>query len=158
MEETFGRLDGLVQNAAILGQRLCIEQYDPAEWQKVLQVNLTAPFVLTQLLLPLLKKSDDASIVFTSSGVGKTGKAYWGAYSASKFGIESLSQMVASENEHTAVRSNCINPGPVRTAMRLEAHPTEDRAQLPAPGDILADYVYLLGPDSRGISGQSCDF
>ena len=157
VEESFGRLDGLVQNAAILGQRLPIEQYNTAEWQRVLQVNLTAPFVLTQQLLPLLKKSDDASIVFTSSGVGKTGKANWGAYSASKFGIESLSQIVASENEHTIVRSNCINPGPVSTGMRLEAYPDEDREQLASPGDILGGYVYLLGPDSRGISGQSFD-
>ena len=157
VEESFGRLDGLVQNAAILGQRLSIEQYDPAEWQRVLQVNLTAPFVLTQLLLPLLKKSDDASIVFTSSGVGKTGKANWGAYSASKFGIESLSQIVASENQHTFVRSNCINPGPVNTGMRLEAYPAEDREQLASPNDILRGYVYLLGPDSRGTSGHSFD-
>ena len=157
VEEAYGKLDGLVHNAAILGQRLSIEQYDPGEWQKVMHVNLTAPFVLTQLLLPLLKKSEDASIVYTSSGVGKIGKAYWGAYSASKFGIESLSQMVAAENEHTSVRSNCINPGPVRTKMRLEAYPAEDRDQVPAPEDILAGYVYLLGPDSKGISGQRFD-
>lgn len=157
VEETYGKLDGLVHNAAILGQRLSIEQYDPGEWQKVMHVNLTAPFVLTQLLLPLLKKSEDASIVYTSSGVGKIGKAYWGAYSASKFGIESLSQMVAAENEHTSVRSNCINPGPVRTRMRLEAYPAEDRDQVPTPEEILAGYVYLLGPDSKGISGKSFD-
>lgn len=157
VEETYGRLDGLMHNAGILGQRLSIEQYDPGEWQQVLHVNLTAPFVLTQLFLPILKKSDDASIVFTSSGVARVGKAYWGAYSASKFGIESLSQMVAAENEHTSVRSNCINPGPVRTKMRLEAYPAEDREQIPPPEDILAGYVYLLGPDSKGVSGQSFD-
>jgi NAD(P)-dependent dehydrogenase (short-subunit alcohol dehydrogenase family) len=157
IEETFGRLDGLVHNAAILGERLSIEQYDPGEWQKVMHVNLTAPFVLTQLLLPMLKKSDDGSIVYTSSGVGKVGKAYWGAYSASKFGIESLSQMVAAEHEHTAVRSNCINPGPVRTRMRLEAYPAEDRDKVPEPKDILAGYVYLLSTDSRAITGQSFD-
>ncbi len=157
IEDNFGRLDGLVHNAAILGQRLSIEQYDPGEWQKVLHVNLTAPFVLTQLLLPLLKLSADASIIYTSSGVGRVGKAYWGAYSASKFGVESLSQMVAGENTHTSVRSNCINPGPVRTGMRLEAYPAEDRDQVPTPEEILAGYVFLLGPDSRGISGQSFD-
>lgn len=157
IEEAYGKLDGLVHNAAILGQRLSIEQYDPGEWQKVMHVNLTAPFVLTQLLLPMLKKSDDASIVFASSGVGKVGKAYWGAYSASKFGIESLSQMVAAENEHSSVRSNCINPGPVRTKMRLEAYPAEDRDSIPAPEDILAGYVYLLGPASKGVTGRSFD-
>ena len=93
----------------------------------------------------------------SSSGVGKVGKAYWGAYSASKFGIESLSQMVAAEHEHTAVRSNCINPGPVRTRMRLEAYPAEDRDKVPEPKDILAGYVYLLSTDSRAITGQSFD-
>lgn len=157
VEENFGRLDGLVHNAAILGQRLSIEQYDPGEWQKVLHVNLTAPFVLTQLLLPLLKLSADASIVYTSSGVGRVGKAYWGAYSASKFGVESLSQMVAAENEHASVRSNCINPGPVRTSMRLEAYPAEDRDQVPTPAQILAGYIFLLGPAGQGVTGQSFD-
>jgi NAD(P)-dependent dehydrogenase (short-subunit alcohol dehydrogenase family) len=157
IDQNFGRLDGLVHNAAILGQRLSIEQYDPGEWQKVLHVNLTAPFVLTQLFLPLLKRSQDASIIYTSSGVARVGKAYWGAYSASKFGIESLSQMVAAENEHTTVRANCVNPGPVRTGMRLEAYPAEDRETVPTADEILAGYIYLLGPDSKGVSGQSFD-
>ena len=157
VEETFGRLDGLVHNAGILGQRLSIEQYDPAEWQKVMHINLTVPFVLTQLLMPMLRVSADPSVIFTSSGVGRVGKAFWGAYSASKFGTEALSQMLAAENEHTSLKSNCINPGPVRTKMRLEAYPAEDRDKLPAPEDILAAYVYLLGPDSQGVTGQSFD-
>jgi NAD(P)-dependent dehydrogenase (short-subunit alcohol dehydrogenase family) len=157
IEETFGRLDGLVHNAGILGQRLSIEQYDPAEWQRVMHINLTVPFVLTQLLMPMLRVSADPTVIFTSSGVGRVGKAFWGAYSASKFGTEALSQMLAAENEHTSLRSNCINPGPVRTKMRLEAYPAEDRDKLPAPADILAAYVYLLGPDSKGVTGQSID-
>ena len=157
IEETFGRLDGLVHNAGVLGQRLSIEQYDPAEWQTVLHINLTVPFVLTQLLMPMLRVSADPSVIFTSSGVGRVGKAFWGAYSASKFGTEALSQMLAAENEHTSLKSNCINPGPVRTKMRLEAYPAEDRDKLPAPEDILAAYVYLLGPDSKGVTGLSFD-
>ena len=154
IEEEFGRLDGLVHNAGILGQRLSIEQYDPVEWQQVLHVNLTAPFVLTQLLLPLLRKSDDPSIIFTSSGVGNVGKAFWGAYSVSKFGIEALTQILADENGHTSLKVNSINPGPVRTKMRLAAYPAENRDRVPEPRDILAAFVYLLGPDSRGVSGQ----
>lgn len=157
IESEFGRLDGLVHNAGILGQRLSIEQYDVAEWQRVLHVNLTVPFVLTQLLLPLMRKSADPSIIFTSSGVGRVGKGYWGAYSVSKFGIESLSQMLADENRHTTLRSNCINPGPIRTKMRLEAYPAEDRDKLKTPEDILPAYIYLLGPDSAGVSGKSID-
>lgn len=157
IDKEFGRLDGLVHNAGILGQRLSIEQYDIADWQRVLHVNLTVPFVLTQALLPLLKRSDDPSIIFTSSGVGRVGKAFWGAYSVSKFGTEALSQILADENKHTPLRVNCINPGPIRTKMRLAAYPAEDRDKLKPPEDILATYVYLLGPDSKGIIGESFD-
>lgn len=157
IEDSFGRLDGLVHNAGILGQRLSIEQYDPGEWQKVMHINLTVPFVMTQLLMPMLRMSADPSVIFTSSGVGRVGKAFWGAYSASKFGIEALAQILAAENEHTVLKSNCINPGPVRTKMRLEAYPAEDRDKLVTPEEILAAYVYLLGPDSRGVTGMSFD-
>ena len=157
IEEEFGRLDGLVHNAGILGERLSIEQYDVVEWQRVLHINLTAPFVLTQVLLPLLRKSADPSIVFTSSGVGRVGKPFWGAYSVSKFGTESLAQMLAAENEHTSLRVNCINPGATRTKMRLAAYPAEDRDALKTPQDIMPAYVYLLGPESQGVTGQSID-
>ncbi|MGI9203167.1 MAG: YciK family oxidoreductase [Woeseiaceae bacterium] len=157
IEKEFGRLDGLVHNAGILGPRLSIEQYDITDWQRVLHVNLTAPFVMTQQLMPLLKNAADPSIIFTSSGVGRVGKAFWGAYSVSKFGTESLSQMIANENLHTALRSNCINPGPVRTKMRLEAYPAEDRDKLLLPKDIMPAYIFLLGPDSKGVTGQSID-
>ena len=157
IEQEFGKLDGLVHNAGILGQRLSIEQYDINDWQRVMHVNLTVPFVLTQVLLPALRKSDQPSVIFTSSGVGRVGKGFWGAYSVSKFGIESLSQILADENRHTPLKSNCINPGPIRTKMRLEAYPAEDRDALLGPEDILATYVYLLGPDSEGVTGQSLD-
>ena len=157
IEEEFGRLDGLVHNAGILGQRHSIEQYEIAEWQRVMHINLTATFALTQVLLPLLKESADPSILFTSSGVGRIGKPFWGAYSVSKFGTESLSQMLAAENEHTPLRVNCINPGPIRTKMRLAAYPAEDRDTLKTPLDIMPTYIYLLGPDSQGITGQSID-
>lgn len=157
IDTEFGRLDGVVHNAGILGQRLSIEQYDISEWQRVLHVNLTVPFVITRQLLPLLRKSEDPSVIFTSSGVGRVGKAFWGAYSVSKFGTESLSQILAAENRHTTLRINCLNPGPVRTRMRLEAYPAEDRDKLLSPADVMPGYVYLLGPDSKGVTGQSFD-
>ena len=157
IDQEFGRLDGLVHNAGILGQRLSIEQYEIADWQQVMHVNLTVPFVLTQALLPLLHQSAEPSIIFTSSGVGRVGKAFWGAYSVSKFGTEGLSQILADENRHTPLRVNCINPGPIRTKMRLAAYPAENRDALKRPEDIMATYVYLLGPDSKGITGQSFD-
>jgi len=157
IEDEFGRLDGLVHNASILGQRYSIAQYDAVLWQKVMHVNVTSAFALTQVLLPLLKESQDASVIFTSSGVGRTGKAFWGAYAVSKFATEGLSGVLADEHRHSALRVNCINPGATRTNMRLAAYPAEDRDTLKTPEDVLAPYIYLLGTDSKGITGESFD-
>jgi len=157
IEDEFGRLDGLVHNASILGELFSVEQYDAVLWQKVMHVNFTAVFALTQVLLPLLKRSEDASVIFTSSGVGRVGRAFWGPYSASKFATESLSQVLADEHRNSALRSNCINPGATRTKMRLAAFPGEDRDALKTPEDILATYIYLLGADSKGVTGESYD-
>ncbi len=157
IEQEFGRLDGLVLNAGMLGERYSIEQYDAVIWQRVMHVNVTSVFAMTQVLLPLLQKSDDPSVIYTSSGVGRVGKAFWGAYAASKFATEGLSQVLADEHRHGKLRSNCINPGATRTSMRLAAYPAEDRDKLKRPEDILSPYIYLLGPDSKGITGQSID-
>lgn len=157
LEAEFGRLDGLVHNAGILGDRFSIEQYDVVQWQQVMHVNVTAAFALTQVCLPLLKQASDPSIIFTSSGVGRIGKSYWGAYAVSKFATEGLSQVLANEHREGKIRSNCINPGPTRTGMRLAAYPAEDRDLLKRPDEILATYVYLLGPDSRGVTAESLD-
>jgi NAD(P)-dependent dehydrogenase (short-subunit alcohol dehydrogenase family) len=157
LTEEFGRLDGLVNNASILGERYSLEQYDAGMWQRVMHVNVTAAFALTQVCLPLLHLSADASIVFTSSGVGRQGKPFWGAYAVSKFATEGLSQVLASEQEHGNLRVNCINPGPVRTEMRRAAYPAEDREALTGPEGVLPTYMYLLGPDSKGVTGQSLD-
>ncbi len=153
----FGRLDGLVHNASILGERYSIEQYDAVLWQQVMHVNVTSAFALTQVFLPLLQESDDPTVIFTSSGVGRTGKAFWGAYAVSKFATEGFSQVLADEHRHGKLRSNCVNPGATRTSMRLAAYPAEDRDLLKRPEEILAPYVYLLGPDSKGVTGQSID-
>ena len=157
IDKEFGRLDGLVLNASILGERYSIEQYDAVTWQRVMHVNVTSAFAITQVCLPLLNKSEDASVIYTSSGVGRTGKAFWGAYAVSKFATEGLSQVLADEHRHSKLRSNCINPGPVSTKMRLEAYPAEERDKLKRPEDILSSYVYLLGPDSSGVTAQSID-
>jgi NAD(P)-dependent dehydrogenase (short-subunit alcohol dehydrogenase family) len=158
IEEQWGRLDGLVHNAGLLGARTPIEHHDVADWQRVLHVNLTAPFILCRCLLPLLLKSEDASVIFTSSGVGRRGKAYWGAYAVSKFGIEGLNQVLADELENKPnIRVNAVNPGPTRTAMRAAAYPGEDPERLKTPEEILGVYNFLLGPDSRGVTGRSFD-
>lgn len=153
----FGQLDGLVHNAGILGEKLSIEQYDAVMWQRVMHVNVTAAFALTQVCLPLLRESEDPSMIFTSSGVGRVGRAFWGAYSVSKFAIEGLSQTLADENRHTRLRVNCVNPGATRTNMRLAAYPAENRDVLMTPDQVLPVYIYLLGPDSQGITGESLD-
>ena len=154
----FGRLDGLGHNAAILGTRSPIAHFDVPTWCRVLQVNLTAEFALTQVCLPLLEKSEDASLLFTTSSVGHVGRAYWGAYAVSKFGVEGLAQVLAHEYEGNAgLRINLINPGAVRTDMRALAYPAEDATRLVAPAAIMPTYLYLLGPESRGRSGERFD-
>ena len=155
LAEEFGRLDGLVHNASIIGDRFSIEQYDAVQWQRVMHVNLTSAFALTQVLLPMIKQADDPSIIFTSSSVGRVGRAFWGAYAVSKFGTEGLSQVLADEHREGKLRVNCINPGATRTNMRLDAFPGEDRSLLKGPEEVLAPYLYLLGPDSKGVTGES---
>jgi NAD(P)-dependent dehydrogenase (short-subunit alcohol dehydrogenase family) len=155
MEQEFGRLDGLLHNASILGARSPIEHHDVKIWLETIHVNLNAPFILTQALLPLLHKSKDPSIVFTSSGVGRKGRAFWGAYGVSKFGTEGLMETLA--DECSDIRVNCINPGATRTAMRKAAYPGEDPTTLKTPAEIMPPYLYLIGPDSRGVTGQSYD-
>lgn len=157
IESELGGLDGLLHMAGMLGELSPIEHYDVILWQQVLHVNLTAAFVLTQVTIPLLKRADDASIVFATSGVGRRGRAYWGAYAVSKFGVEGLSQTLAEELAHAGIRANCVNPGRTRTKMRRKAYPAEDPETLPAPADVLAPFLYLLGPDGRGVTGQSLD-
>ena len=154
LADEFGRLDGLVLNASIIGDRFSIEQYDAATWQKVMHVNLTSAFALTQVCLPMLQESADGSVIFTSSSVGNQGRAFWGAYAVSKFATEGLSQVLADEHRHGHLRVNCVNPGATRTGLRLEAYPGENRDLLKRPDEILATYMYLLGPDSKGVTGE----
>ena len=158
LEQQFGRLDGILHNAGILGERMTLEDYPTEVWDDVLNVNLRAPFVLTQALLPLLRRSDCASVVFTSSGVGRDARPLWGAYSISKFGVEALSKIFAEElRAEDNLRFNCVNPGGTRTAMRAKAYPEEDPKILPIPEDIMPAYLYLMGPDSKGVTGESFD-
>ncbi len=156
VDREFGRLDGLLHNAAILGTLTPLEMYDLELWTKVMQVNLNAPYLLTRACLPLLKKSDDASVVFTSSAVGHKGRAYWGAYGISKAAAENMMQILADELEqNTPIRVNSIDPGAVRTRMRARAYPGEDPNINPAPDEIMNQYLYLMGADSKGETGKS---
>ena len=158
IEAEFGRLDGLLHNAAIIGPRTPLEQLSGDNFMRVMQVNVNAMFMLTSTLLPLLKLSEDASVVFTSSSVGRKGRAYWGAYGVSKFATEGLMQTLADEVEGVApIRANSVNPGATRTGMRAQAYPGENPASNPLPEAIMPVYLYLMGPDSRGVNGQAFD-
>jgi NAD(P)-dependent dehydrogenase (short-subunit alcohol dehydrogenase family) len=156
--EEFGKLDGLVHAAGLLGDRTPLEQYDVPTWCKVLHVNLTAPFILTQVLLPLLRKSEDASIIFVSSGVVKQSRPFWGAYAVSKTGLESVRSMLSEELEGEAnVRVNSVNPGRMRTAMRAAAYPAEDPNTVPTAESVSGPFLYLLSARGRGIHGRFID-
>ncbi|WP_280539213.1 YciK family oxidoreductase [Chromohalobacter sp. 11-W] len=158
LEREFGRLDGLLHNAGLLGELTSFAHYDPELWERVMQVNVTGPVWMTQALLPLLEASRDASVVLTSSSVGRKGRARWGAYSVSKFATEGFMQMLADELEPTSsVRVNTLNPGATRTAMRQGAYPDEDPATLRTPLDIMPTYLWLMGPASQGRTGQAFD-
>jgi NAD(P)-dependent dehydrogenase (short-subunit alcohol dehydrogenase family) len=156
--ERFGRLDGLLHNAGILGTLSPIEHYDVPTWCRVLHVNVTAAFALTQVLMPVLRKSQDASVLFTSSSVGRHGRAFWGAYGVSKFATEGFMQILAAEMENiTPIRVNSLNPGRARTMMRRQAYPAEDINTLPLPESLTGPYIALLGPASRGVTGRTFD-
>ncbi|WP_341303389.1 YciK family oxidoreductase [Pseudomonas sp. TMP25] len=158
IEAEFGKLDGLLHNASIIGPRTPLEQLSGDNFMRVMHINVNAMFMLTSTLLPLLKLSADASVAFTSSSVGRKGRAYWGAYAVSKFATEGLMQVLADEVDGiSTVRANSINPGATRTDMRAQAYPGENPANNPLPEAIMPVYLYLMGPDSTGINGQAFD-
>src|ERR1700704_5542814 len=151
----FGKLDGLVHAAGLLGDRTPLEQYDVPTWCRVLHVNLTAPFILTQVLLPHLRKSADASVIFVSSGVVKNPRPFWGAYAVAKSGLESVRSMWSQELDgEPNIRVNSVNPGRMRTAMRAAAYPAEDPSTVPPPLAVSGTFLYLLSARGRGIDGQ----
>ena len=158
--ETFfglhGKLDVLVHSAGILGPKTALAEYPEKDWNEVIRVNLTLPFLLTQALLPLLRKGDHPSVIFISSGVGRVGRAGWGAYAVSKFGVEGLTQVWADEFQEENIRVNAVNPGGTRTQMRAAAFPEEDPKTLPTPEDISPVFVWLARADTS-INGQSLE-
>lgn len=158
IHEAFGRLDGVLHNASVLGVMSSLAHYEPQAWLEVMQVNVNAAFLLTATLLPLLERSDDARVVFSSSGVGRKGRAHWGAYAVSKFATEGLMQVLADETESAGrIKVMSINPGPTRTRMRAAAFPAEDPARLRTPQDIAPAYLYLFGPEGAALHGRALD-
>ena len=158
IDQQFGRLDGLLLNAGILGQRTPLSKYRQDVWDRVLKVNVSSQHMLTKALMPILETSENASVIFTTSGVGRVGRAFWGAYAASKFAIEGMVQVWAAENTGlNSVRMNCINPGATSTQMRATAFPAENPESIASPEEIMPAYLYLMGSESSDVNGQSID-
>ncbi|GIU46322.1 YciK family oxidoreductase [Shewanella colwelliana] len=154
IEQQFGHLDGLLHNASMLGVLGPFEHISMDSVKEVLQVNLVAEIMLTKALLPVMKKSPLASLVFTSSSVGRQGRAFWGEYAISKFATEGMMQSIAHEYEGTNLRVNSINPGATRTGMRANAYPAENPQLLKTPAEIMPTYLYLMGDESKAVTGQ----
>ena len=155
IENEFGRLDGILHNAAELGPRTPIANYSVTEWCKLFTVNITAPFMLTKALLPELEKSNNASILFTDTAVANKGQAFWGAHSVSKAASNNFMEVLADELDGTStIRANAINPGAVRTRMRAAAFPAEDPMTVVTPSEVMNAYIFLMSDKSIGINGQ----
>ena len=150
----FEKLDGLIHNATILGAMMPVDQYDIKLWYSTLQINLNGPFMLTQFLIPLLNKSDDARILFLSAEQGREAKAYWGAYGVSKFAVEGFAKTLSEELEKTNIRVNTLDPGVMRTEMRRAAYPAEDTTKNPLPESKSPAIVYLMLPVSSKYNGR----
>ncbi|WDE00916.1 YciK family oxidoreductase [Thalassomonas actiniarum] len=154
ISQQFGKLDGALLNASMLGELTPFTQIHEQIWNDVMQVNATAQFLMSQALIAPMLLAPNASLVFTSSSVGSKGRAYWGPYSVSKFATEGLMEVISDEYENSSLRCNAINPGATRTNMRASAFPAEDKNQLRTAKEIMPLYVYLMSNDSKDITGQ----
>jgi NAD(P)-dependent dehydrogenase (short-subunit alcohol dehydrogenase family) len=155
--QRFGVIDVLVNNASLLGPRSGIVDYPYSAWREVMRVNVDGPFLMTQAVVRTMLPRSAGSIINVSSGVGRVGKALWGAYSPSKFAVEGFTQMLAQELDGTGIRVNALNPGATRTAMRAAAYPGEDPLTLPRPEELAPAFVYLASDQSLTVTGKSLD-
>jgi len=153
----FGTIDVLVNNASVLGPREPLATYPIPAWEEVLRINLTGIFLVTRAVLPAMMARRAGSIINVTSGVGRRGKARWGAYAVSKAGVENFTQVLADEVQDHQIRVNTVNPAATRTAMRAAAYPSEDPLTLPTPDEIVPVFLYLASDDAATITGQSLD-
>lgn len=155
IEHQFGKLDGLLHNAAKIGSLGPFVQIPVEDWQAIMQVNVNSQFYLTQALLPMLKKAPAASVIFTTSGVGLKGRAYWGTYAISKFATQGMMEVLADEYQNSTIRFNSLNPGATKTAMRAAAYPAEDASLLKSPAEVMPYYLYLMDTENCHEQGQT---
>lgn len=154
--EQLGRLDGILHNAALLTGLSPLDHQTVAQFRALLQVNLIAPFALTKACLPLLKNAPDASVIMTSSSHALKPTAYWGGFAVAKSGLDTLMKIQADEWELMPnLRINSIVPGVVNSPQRVITHPGEIKQTMRPPEDLMKTYLYLIGPDSKGVSGQT---
>lgn len=156
IEKQLARLDGIAHCASHLEKLSALETQTIDEWQRMLRVNLIAPFAFNQACSRLLRQSPDASVVVTSETHASAPAAFWGGYAVSKAGLETLARIQADEWSADAnLRINTVVPGPINTPLRGKTHPGENTDALPSPASLAPLYLYLLGPDSRGVNGQT---
>lgn len=155
IESRIGRLDGILHNASHLEKLSALEHQTIDEWTNTLRVNLVAPAALNQACARLLRASGDASVIFTSETHGHVPAAFWGAYAASKAGMEALMKIQAAEwSDAPNLRVNAVVPGPVASPSRAKTHPGEIATSMRQPETLMPAYLYLMGPDSRGVTGK----
>lgn len=158
IEQRYGALQGLLHSAAEFSAFTPIAIHKTQDWGHTLNVNLNAAFLLTRVLLPLLQKSQHASIVFTSDSSARQVRAYSGAYGVSKIALEGFAKILAEELEGgEKIRVNTLVPGPVDSPLRKKAYPAEDKAKLPGLQSLASIYCYLFDSASIGITGQVFD-
>ena len=158
IEEKYGSLQGVLHSAVEFGGFTPLALQSTKDWGHTLNVNLNAPFLLSRMLLPVLQKSQSASIVFTSDSSARTAPAYSGAYGISKIALEGLAKILAEELESfKKIRVNTLIPGPVASPLRKRAYPAEETGKLPTMESLAPVYLYLFGPQSIGVTGQAID-
>jgi NAD(P)-dependent dehydrogenase (short-subunit alcohol dehydrogenase family) len=150
--QRFGRIDVLLNNAGLLGPRVAIEEYPEDEWRRVIDANLTGPFLVSKAVIPHMPEG--GSIVNVVSGVSVEGRAEWGAYSVSKFGVEGLTQILSAELKERGIRVNAVDPGGMRTEMRAAAYPEEDPMTRIIPEENTEVFLYLADDESKDVTGE----
>ena len=143
----FNEIHGIVLNASILGSMKPIKDIDEGEWRKVFEINIHANFLLIKYLMPLLSSKSKAKIILLSSGVADIGRAYWGAYSASKFALKGLAEILADECTQSNMQIISFNPGATNTKMRTQAYPSEDPTSIASPDETASYLVHILSED-----------
>ena len=146
----YGILDGLIYNAAKLGKMTSIEDYEDGLWKEIINTNLNSSFLIYKELIPILKAAPSGRIIFTSSGVAEVGKAYWGAYSVSKFAVKGLAEIIRDELDSTSnIKVFNYDPGATKTSMRASAYPGEDPNNLKDPDKLFGDYLWFFSEESQ---------